>query len=110
MRRHHPAAGSGIALRSNSGKEHLVRRDAQHQRQRAVAVVREEPVVPRPERHARGYENRFVPGTADLKKDFALVLELDFLVVEASRQQHPAICGEEMVARKAFVGLRALLG
>jgi hypothetical protein len=39
-----------------------------------------------------------VPGAADLEKDQALVLELDFLVVDPARQQHGAIDAEHLVA------------
>jgi hypothetical protein len=39
-----------------------------------------------------------VPGAADLEEDLALVFELDFLVVDAPRQQHASIHGQELVA------------
>ena len=32
-----------------------------------------------------------MPGAADLEEDLALVLELDFLVVESPRQEHQAV-------------------
>ena len=54
-------------------------------------------------RQARGDEDGFVTGAADLEEDLALVLELNFLVVEPSRRQHqpigvtqivgPEVCG-----------------
>ena len=40
-------------------------------------------------------------GAADLEEDLALVLELDFLVVQLSRQQHAAVDGEHGVACQA---------
>ena len=101
-----PEAGSSFEPTAASSISYG--RHAQHERERAIAIVGEEPVVAGLERHAGRHENRFVPGAADLEEDLALVLELDFLVVEPSRQHHPAICGEEIVAREAFVGLRAL--
>ena len=62
--------------------------DAELQAQRTIAVVRIEPVVARLQREAGRNEHGFVAGAADLKKDLALVLELDLLVVDLSRQQH----------------------
>ena len=106
VRRHHAAARGRIVRRADRREQHLVRRHAEHERQRAIAIVGEEPVVSRLERHAGGDENRLVAGAADLEEDLALVLELDFLVVEASRQHHPAIRREQIVAGEAFVGAR----
>ena len=51
---------------------------------------------------ARRGEHGFVAGAADLKEDQALVLELDFLVVDAARQEHRAIRPQQIVAREAF--------
>ena len=67
--------------------------------QRAVAIVREEPVVAGLQRQAGGHHDGFVAGAADLEKDQALVLELDFLVVDPARQQHGAVDVEHLVAR-----------
>ena len=106
VRRHHPAAGRRIVGGADGREQHLVGGEAQHERQRTIAIVRKEPVVAGFQRHSRGDEHRFMPGAADLEKDPALVLELDFLVVETSRQDHPSICFEEIVAGEAFVGAR----
>ena len=48
------------------------------------------------QRQAGGDEDRLVAGAADLKEDLALVLELDFLVVELARQEHAAIDVEQL--------------
>ena len=70
--------------------------NAELQAERAIAVVREEPVVARLERKAGGDLDGFVAGAADLKEDVALILELDFLVIELAREQHAPVDGEEL--------------
>jgi hypothetical protein len=50
--------------------------------------------------HAGGDEDGFVPGTADLKEDQALVLELDFLVVNPTGENHCPIGSEKVLAAK----------
>ena len=67
---------------------------------RAVAIIRVEPVVPRPQRHPRGDENGLVTGTADLEIDLTLVLELNFLVVETPRQEHQPVSRAQVVGGK----------
>ena len=47
--RHLPAAGRGIGRRADRLQQHLERRDAEREDERAVAVVGEEPVVAGPE-------------------------------------------------------------
>ena len=74
MRRHLPAAGGVIVLRSYRLQKHLQRRNTQRQRQRAVAIIGIEPVVPRPHGHACGGLNGLMPGPADLKIDLVLPL------------------------------------
>src|SRR4030095_1463900 len=78
----------------------LVRREAKREAEGAVAIVRVEPVVASAEVHAGGDEDGFVAGAADLKENQALVLELDFLVVDPSRQEHRPIGSEQLVAAK----------
>ena len=97
----------GIVLGADAGEEHLERRHAERQAQRAVAVVRIEPVVAGLERHARRDEDGFVSGAADLEEDQALVLELDFLVVDPARQHHRAVRVEQILARQAVVAVPA---
>jgi len=97
VRRHLPAVRRRIVFRADRLQQHVVRGDAQRQAQGAVAIVGAEPVMPRPHHHARSDENRFVAGAADLEKDLALVLELNLLVVESSRQEHQPIGGAQVV-------------
>ena len=102
VRRHLAAAGCGVVLRADRREQHLERRDAELQAQRAIAIVGKEPVVAGSEREARRGEHRFVSGAADLEKDLALIFELDFLVVQLPRQEHDAVDGEQIVARQPF--------
>ena len=104
VRRHLPPVGARIVFGADAGEQHVERRDAELQAQRAIAIVRIEPVVARLQREAGRDEHGFVAGAADLKKDLALVLELDLLVVELSRQQHAAVDGEELLAGQVGAG------
>ena len=94
-----PEFGSSFA--PTAREQHLERRHAEREAQRAIAIVRIEPVVARAQVHAGGGQHRFVAGAADLEEDQALVLELDLLVVEAARQQHRAVGPQQIVARQA---------
>ncbi len=100
VRGHLPAARGRVVLRADGLQQHLVRRDAEGEAERPVTVVGEEPVVAGPERARRRDEHRLVPGAADLEEDLALVLELDLLVVQLSRQDHPAIGCEQGGTRR----------
>ena len=102
VRRHLPAAGIRIVLGADRREQHLERRHAERQAQRAIAVVRIEPVVSGPQVHAGRGQHGFVSRAADLEKDQALVLELDFLVVDAPRQEHRAIRPQQIVRREAL--------
>ena len=93
---HLAPAGGGIVFRAHCREQHLVRRESERETEGAVPVVRIEPVVPRPQQHSGRGEDRLVTGAADLEEDQALALELDFLVVEPSRQQHRAVCAEQV--------------
>ena len=94
VRRHLAAAVGRIVLGADRREEHLERRDADSEAERAVAVVREQPVVAGAKMQAGGDEDRLVAGPADLEERLLLVLELDLLVVDLSRQEHQAIGSE----------------
>jgi hypothetical protein len=98
VRRHLAAARVGVVLGPHRGEEHLLCRHAQLQHERAVAVVRVEPIGGGAHGHAGGDEDGFVPRAADLEIDLVLPLELDFLVVDAPRQVHRPVDGEECLA------------
>ena len=100
MRRHLPATGVGVDGRADGAVEHLGGGHAQRQAERAVAVVHVEPVVRRLEDVAGSGQHGFVAGARDLEEDLVLPLELDLPVVDAARQEHRSVGGEELVARE----------
>src|SRR5213079_1135364 len=106
VRRHLAAAGTRVVLRADGAQEHLERRHAERETERAIAVVREEPVVARFERHAGRDEHAFMARAADLEEDQALVLELNLLVVELPREDHRAVGAYEIARRQTLVSPR----
>jgi hypothetical protein len=80
--RHLTSAGCRIVFRSHGPEQHFERRDAERERERAVAVVGQEPVVRRAQMPPGRDEYGFVSGAADLEERLALVLELYLLVVD----------------------------
>ena len=103
VRRHLATARCGVVFRADALQQHLVRSDAEHQHQSAVAVVREEPVVCGLENQAGGGENGFVARATDLEEDFILALKLNFAVVEPAGEEHRAIDADEGFAVEAVV-------
>ena len=76
-----PLAGSSFD--ADRREQHLERRDAEREAERAIAVVREEPVVAGAQVQTGGDQHGFVTGAADLEERLALILELNLLVVES---------------------------
>ena len=97
VRRHLPAATRRIVSRTDGLQQLIFHCIAQREAKRTVAVVREEPVVARLERHTCGYQKRLVPGARDLKEDLLLPLEQNFAIVRAPRQVHQAIEFHELL-------------
>ena len=108
VRRHLAPAGTGIVGRADTLQKHVVRLDAERQAQRAIAVVRIEPVVARLQREAGGHADGLVPGAGHLEVDFLLALEQDFPVVDAPGGVHEAVGLDELIARKSFIKLALL--
>ena len=100
-RGHLAAAGGRVVLRADALQQHVVGRHAERQAEGAIAVVGEGPVLAGPQLPAGGDEDGLVAGADDLEEDLALVLELDFLVVEAPRQEHQPVGREQLVASQA---------
>src|SRR5256885_1478628 len=92
---HLPAARRRIHRCSGSFVEHLSWRHTQLQTQRAITVVGVEPIVRGLQDYPRGRKNSFVARPRYLKEDLVLSLELHFLVINASREEHCAIGGQE---------------
>ena len=105
VRRHLPPAGVGIVLGPDGAEQHLERRHAERQAQRAIAIVGIEPVVAGAEVRRGRHQHGLVSGAADLEEDLTLVLELDFLVVEPPREEHQAVGRDQGFARQAGVSV-----
>src|SRR5258708_5243854 len=90
VRRHLATMRVGISLSADTLQKHFQRRHPQLQTQCAIAIVGIEPIVARLQTHARGHQDRFVTGAADLKEDPVLAFHLDFFVVQAAREIHHA--------------------
>ena len=99
--RHLAAAGRGIVGRAHRLLQHFVRRHAEREAERAVAVVGIEPVVAGPQSHAGGDLNGLMAGAADLEEDAVLTLERDLAIVQAARGVHDAERADELLRVQA---------
>ena len=104
VRRHLPPAGVRVDRRADGRVEHLRRGHPEREAEGPVAVVGVEPVVARLEDVAGRREHRLVARTRDLEEDLVLPLELDLLVVDATRQEHGAVGGDELLLREPVGG------
>src|SRR5690606_40049522 len=103
VRRHLASVRIRVDLSTDRRIKHLLRRHPKPEHQRAVAIIREEPVVTGLHRKRGTDEHRLVPGTRYLEKDLVLALELDLLIVEPPRKVHRAIGAEEGLGPEALV-------
>ena len=103
MRRHLAPAGVWVVLAAHRLEQHVQRRDPHREAQRAVAVVRIDPVIAGPENQARRGQHAFVARAANLEKCLVLALELDFPVVETPRKIHRAVDAKKVLPRKALI-------
>ena len=92
------AAGRRIGTRTDGLEQHFFQCHAQREAQGAIAIVGEEPVVARLEKHAGCGLNRLMAGPGDLEEDFALPFEQDLPVVDAAGEIHDAESTNEIVA------------
>ena len=108
MRGHLAAAGAGVVFRSNGLQQHLQRRDAHEQAERAVAVIGIEPIHARAKQQSDRGCDGFVPGARNLKENLVLALELDFAVIEPPGEKHRSIQPDQCVAVEAqeFLGIQ----
>ena len=74
---------------------------AEGEREGAIAVVGEEPVVAGAQREGGGDEEGFVAGAGDLEEDFLLIFEDDLAVVGAAREVHEAVDLDEFFGGRA---------
>jgi hypothetical protein len=78
--------------------EHLGRRHTELETERPIAIVGEEPVVGRSERHPGRDEDRLVASAGNLEEYLVLTLELDLLIVQPPREIHRSVGRHELVA------------
>ena len=79
----HLAASRGrVQTRSHRAQEHVLGADAQAVGQSPVAIIKEEPVVARPQAHHRRGLHGLVPRAVDLKEDLVLALPGDLPVID----------------------------
>ncbi len=103
MRRHLATARRRVLDRADGLHHDLRRRHAEPERQRLVAVVREEPVVRRSQQAGQRQPDRLVAGAGDLEEHPALLLHVDLAVVDGPRDAGEAEVVDQLVDREAAV-------
>src|SRR6267142_3497208 len=103
VRRHLASAGSWVVCGTDGLQQSLQRRDAEHQAQGAVAIVRVGPVDAGAKEQSYGGGNGFVTGARNLEVNFVLALELNLTVVETPRKKHGAINADQRFAVEAVI-------
>ena len=66
----------------------------------AVAVIKVEPIVRRPENQSSRRLHRLMSRTADLKVDAVLPLEQDLAIVQPTRHIHRSIGANKLLVRE----------
>ena len=105
MRRHLPPARTWIVLRAHRLQQHFEGSHSQHQAQRAVAIVRINPVCSSMEKQPHCCGDCFVSRTRNLKVNFILAFELNLAVIQLSREIHRAVQADQRVSGKTGVFL-----
>ena len=100
VRRHLAPARRRVCRRAHRLLQHLVRRHAQREAERAVAVIRIDPVVPAAQRHAGRHLHRLVTGARNLEVDAVLPLQRHLAVVQPPRCVHDAEGADQLVLRQ----------
>src|SRR5882724_344437 len=103
MRRHLPAMRIRILLRAHRRQQLFKRSHTKLKTKCAVSIVWIKPIVTRFENHAGGNQHSFMTGSADLKENFILSLELNLLIVKATRQVHHAVHVQQLRARQTVM-------
>ncbi len=109
VRRHLAAARTGIVGGAHGLQQHFVGGGTQGEHQRAVAIIRIEPVVSGLEAEAGGHADGLVAGARDLEEDLLLAFEQDFAVVDPPRRVHHPIGIDELLAGQARIGFGLLV-
>src|ERR1700739_1478691 len=103
VRGHLSAAGAGIVLGAYSLKKGFKRSHAQREAERAVPVIRVNPIDAGTEKQAGRGGDRFMAGTGNLEINFVLAFELDFPVVKSPGEIHRAVDAYEGFAIEPLV-------
>ena len=85
--------------------QHLDGRDAERQRERAVAVVRKEPVVAGAQVAGESEQQRFVPRAGDLEERAVLLAQRDLAVVAETRHQRLAQIVDRLDDQRVACGI-----
>ncbi len=91
MRRHLPSAARQVCRRAHSLQHHFIWSNPKRQAQRAIAIVRKEPVVPRPQRQSRRHLQRLMTRGRNLEIDPLLTLQKNFAVIHVARKIHQPV-------------------
>ncbi len=97
MARHLAAAGCRVGGCADRLQQHLGRRNAERERERAVAVVGEEPVVPRAQVAREPEQQRLVARARDLEERAVLLAQRDLTVVAEPRHEREREVGERVL-------------
>src|ERR1022692_2288883 len=100
---HLASARTGVVGLPNPLQKHVVRLDPERQTQRAIPIIRVEPVIPPFHCQASGYANALMPCPGHLEIDLLLALEQDFPVVNPPGGVDDAVGLDELLARKSFI-------
>src|ERR1035437_836571 len=88
MRGHLPSMRVWVDLGTDSRIEHLLRRHAQSEHQRAIAIVGKKPMVTGLHSEGRRGQYGFMTGTRYLEEYLVLTFELDLFVIDPTRHVH----------------------
>jgi hypothetical protein len=103
VRRHLAATGVGVVGCANALEKHFVGCCAQAEAQRAVAVIRIEPVIGRLQSEGRGHADGFVAGARYLKENLLLAFEQDLAIVDTPGGVHDSVGFDQLLPRQALV-------
>jgi hypothetical protein len=76
---------------------------------RAVAIVREEPIVGRLQDQTGCGQDGFMPSAANLEEKAILALQLNLAIVQTARHEHSAIDADQRFALEALVFRRVVV-
>ena len=99
--RHLPAAACLVGSRAHGLQHHLIRCNPQRKAQRAVSIVREEPVVAWPQSQSCSHLQRLVSGSRYLKINLLLPLQQDFTVIHMPGEIHQPVDFNQLLSAQS---------